>query len=114
MVKYWYLSVPIAHPDPKIVKQRCKIATKLCGDFWDAQIYVFSPATHSLALRNHGRLKSTTHRELLDFDLAVLKGAAGMYVLMLPGWEESKGVQEEITFARNNKIPIIYWVEAWL
>ena len=114
MVKYWYLSVPITHLDPEVVKQRCEAATKLCGNFWDAEIYVFSPATHSVALRDRGYLQNTLHNELVAFDLALLKGAAGMYVLTLPGWQESLGVQEEIKFALDNKIDIVYWPEKWL
>ena len=114
MVKYWYLSVPITHLDPEVVKQRCEAATKLCGDFWDAGIYVLSTATHSAALREHGYLQNTTHDELLAFDIALLKGAAGLYVLTLPGWQESLGVQEEIKFALEHDIDIIYWPQDWL
>lgn len=42
----------------------------------------------------------------LDFDLAVLAICKRLFVLKLEGWENSPGVQKEITFARSLQIPI--------
>jgi hypothetical protein len=43
-----------------------------------------------------------------NYNFKMLSAASDMWVLKLPGWEESKGVAGEIEFAASNSIPITY------
>ena len=43
-----------------------------------------------------------------EFDKPFLQFASQLFILKLPGWEESKGVQAEIKTALARKIPITY------
>ena len=43
-----------------------------------------------------------------DYNFNMLRAAEEMWVLTLPGWKESKGVDGEVDFARSLGIPIIY------
>jgi hypothetical protein len=41
-------------------------------------------------------------------DLPLLYHASELWVYKMKGWKESRGVTEEITFAKKHKIPIKY------
>jgi len=43
-----------------------------------------------------------------NFNFNMLRAADELWVLTLPGWKESKGVDGEVDFARSLGIPIIY------
>ena len=43
-----------------------------------------------------------------NHDVEMLKAASVMYILQLPGWENSFGIQEEMEIAKRLEIPIAY------
>jgi SOS-response transcriptional repressor LexA len=71
-------------------------------------INVYSPITHHHTIAQYGDLISLSTEEWMEFDLTFLSAANQMYVLMLDGWKDSKGLSEEIKYARANHIPIEY------
>lgn len=42
-------------------------------------------------------------------NLSILQRASGLFLLTLPGWQESKGVKVEIDFAIDLYLPITVW-----
>jgi hypothetical protein len=46
-------------------------------------------------------------------DIPPLLASRRLFVLMLDGWKESRGVMEEIEIARANEIPVTYWDASW-
>lgn len=42
-----------------------------------------------------------------DYNLTVLSAAAGVYVLMMDGWKESRGVKMELIWAIEQDKPIV-------
>lgn len=42
-------------------------------------------------------------------NMAMLNAASCMAILCLPGWEESKGVTQELRFASDLGLPVEYW-----
>jgi len=69
---------------------------------------VFSPIAHSHAVETYGMPGNETGDFWLDQDLEFVKRSDKVLVLMLPGWEYSRGVQREVTFANKNNIPVEY------
>jgi hypothetical protein len=45
---------------------------------------------------------------LLQVDLHILSVATELYVLCIPGWQDSAGVRKEITHAKEHKIKTSY------
>jgi hypothetical protein len=69
---------------------------------------VFSPIAHSHAVETNGMDKLETGDFWLDQDLVVLSKCDKVIVLMLPGWEYSRGVKREVEFAKKNNIEVEY------
>ena len=90
-----YLASPYSSPDPDVRERRFHAAC-------DATVYlikngfcVFSPIVHSHPLAWSG-LPWGDHDLWRDQDAPFLAACQRMIVLMLPGWQESEGVQDEI------------------
>jgi len=45
------------------------------------------------------------HATWMDVDFSILNGCIAM--VTIPGWENSKGSQMEVEFAKNNNIPVL-------
>jgi hypothetical protein len=69
--------------------------------------HIFSPITESHMYQQYG---DAGHK--WDFwekhDKLMLRKCDELWVLTLPGWEESVGVQAEIQYANQRKMPIKY------
>lgn len=105
-----YLASPYAHPDPEIMQSRFHSVAALTADLLKRGRVVYSPIAH-----NHYLAVQFDMPRSWDFwqtvDLPMLDLAEELYVLCLPGWQESKGVQAEIDHAQQRGIPIQYWSE---
>lgn len=95
-----YLASPYSHPELAVRRKRFEDACDAAGRLIREGRIVFSPIahTHPIAERNvlplgwdfwHG------------FDRAFIERADALYVLMLDGWDQSKGVAGEIEIARE-------------
>lgn len=101
-----YLSSPYSDPDPLVQHQRFEEAWKATLWAWSLGYHVYSPVayTHIIDIL----IPSIDYIEWLSFDIKLLYFCDELWVLMLPGWEESKGVQTEIRTAKTINIPIRY------
>lgn len=103
----WYIASPYSHPDPEVRLARYWAAVKKAAEMMKAGHRVFSPIAHTheigLVLGD-----AVNHAFWMDQDKAILRHCDKLVVLMLPGWSESKGVAEEVEFARTLGIPIEY------
>ena len=68
---------------------------------------VYSPivSNHEVA-KHHDLPKDWAYWEKIDF--MFIDACQELWVLMMEGWEESKGVQAEIKYAQARDIPIKY------
>lgn len=83
----------------------CKMAAKLMMEGKK----IFCPIAHSHPIELHGMNgKNQSGEWWLKQDFAVLKNCKELLVFKMKGWENSKGVAEEIAFAKANSIPVIY------
>lgn len=101
-----YLAAPYTDPDPDVVTQRmahfCVVDAHLCKQ----GLITVSPLSKHW-LKYHTNIPLTwefwkTYSEKL------LEKCDAMYVIMLPGWKESEGVQGEISLAKKMSLEIKY------
>jgi len=105
MIKY--LAAPYSHPDPRVREHRHDQATFVCAELIRRGEIIFSPITHCHFMAKGHRLPNDADY-WLRYCLVFLRKSSKLYVLQLPGWKESKGVQAEIKFATSRNIPIEY------
>lgn len=102
-----YVASPYNNSNPYIVEQNFKHVTEFVANLCSQGITAFSPITYGHTLINHHELPSDwDYWE--NFCFSFLKRCDKMIVYMMPGWETSRGVQEEIKFADKNKIKIVF------
>jgi len=100
-----FLSSPYTHIDPEMQHLRYLMACQAAAYLMKQGHIVFSPIAHS-----HGiaRFVDGDHAFWMKQDLEFLKNCSEMIVLILPGWDRSKGIKEEIEFAESNGITVRY------
>lgn len=102
-----YLGCPYSHPDRAVRVERFEKVTKVAAKLIEVGYHVYSPITHSHPMAEVGKLPGDW-----DFwekqDRLFLSISKAMFVLHLPGWSESKGLQAEIKIADEMGIPIVH------
>ena len=108
-MSFIYLASPYAHSDPFVREHRYLQAMKVVALLMSRHVLVYSPIVHNHELAKVAdAVKLWTHDDWLDYDLQMLELSWGLYVLMLPGWAESVGVQRETVHAQKRELPIHY------
>jgi hypothetical protein len=102
-----YLASPYSHAQAAVRDERFRaVCAQAAGMMRDGQI-LFSPIAHTHPILLAGELPTGW-----DFwervDRAFLRRCDCLAVLMLPGWQESVGVQAEIAIARELNIPVSF------
>lgn len=102
-----YLATPYSHDDPNVRAARFDQACIIAGTLMNSGHLVFSPIAHSHPIALKCELP-TTWDYWRRYDYRMLLCSTKLVVAMMDGWQESKGVQAEITIAKEFDIPIEY------
>ena len=106
-VEIIYLACPYSHPEPGTEAWRVGEASKFAAKMIDAGAVIFSPLSHTLEIKQH-----TTRDGSWDSwekqNRAFIEVSHELWVLMLPGWEDSVGVRAEIRYALELGKPVRY------
>lgn len=108
-MSFIYLASPYTHENAAVRDLRAQMANAFAARLMTSGYAVFSPISHS-----HDLARYLAPELLLDhdwwmrMDLPVLRAASLLLVLKLTGWEESRGVDAEIAFAREHHIPMTF------
>ena len=106
-MSFSYIASPYSSPNGVVMTERFKQVESFVAQLLIADHFVYSPIVHCHELARGHELRT-------DFDYwqrynrAMLSKASLLIVLMLDGWEDSKGVQAEIAFAEQCGIPVDY------
>ena len=109
MTKTIYLASPYSHDDASVREERFECACIAAAGLMQRGHIVFSPVAHS-----HAVAKFLPHKLWLDHDfwmkqdMEILLNCTELVVLMIEGWEDSKGVKREIEEALAHNIPVTY------
>lgn len=101
-----YLSSPYSHEDRDMRHYRYRANMLTVAHYLHKGIYLFSPILHAHPIACYDDLGSAD--EWLRFDCAVLDRCDEMWVLMLPGWEQSYGVNFEIRHCHVAGVRVYY------
>jgi len=104
-----YLAAPYSHREQSVRERRFNEINRAAGWIMQQGYIVFSPISHShpiaLTISEENAL---SHEFWLKQDFAFLDWSDEMWVLMLEGWDTSKGVRIEIKYALIHNIEIRY------
>ena len=105
--KFYYLAGPHkGTPDQEVY--RIDMSLKLTVEFLIQNIYVFSPIVYSIKIGEALNYSSIEERRQVIFPylLSFLKASQGMILVTMGEWKDSWGVQQELKFCQENKIPV--------
>jgi len=103
---YLYLASPYSHDNWNIMQARYAQARDLVAHLLQQNITVFSPIVHCHELAKVKGMP-TDHEFWMTYNFRMLAPARKLLVLMLEGWESSKGVASEIQYARVHGKPVL-------
>jgi hypothetical protein len=106
---YYYLATPYSKwvhglDDANTVAQ--KLAARLL--LLRLPIYCPIAHTHGIAMHTKDEVDARDHGFWMAADKPLFDAACGLLIADLPGWKESKGVQMEIEWCKEQKKP--YWL----
>lgn len=105
--QYFYLATTYTrHPDGH--HQAFVDACRVAADLMNRGINVFCPISHSHPIANHGNLDAADHEFWMRMDRPFMDGACGIIVCRMPGWEQSRGIAEEIAVFKAAGKPVWY------
>lgn len=99
-----YVSSPYTHSDSSVVENRMKCVTEYLAQLSAERKIAFSPLLMHYCFDCGVELPK-------DYDfwrnhcLTLLSKSDVMHVLLLPGWEDSNGVKDEMDFTLAHNIP---------
>jgi hypothetical protein len=102
-----YLAAPYTDKDPEVVEQRILAVTERLAELNSKGYKTHSPLLMHFCL-NRGYELPGDYEFWKDFCTHFLKNSSELQVLCLPGWEESAGVLDEISYAIRNNIPVVF------
>lgn len=103
-----YLGCPYSHNTPAVRQARVDLASQAAALAMLHGVAVFSPITHGHAVADHlPGIAAQSHSFWMDQCLPMLQKSKALWVLPLKGWRQSRGLQEEIHYAKAHAIPIV-------
>ena len=105
--KIAYLAVPYSSDNWNIKEERFQKVNKVAANLINKGEIIFSPISHTHPIAKAGKL-SGNWEYWVEFDRTYLECCYKLYVLMLDGWKESKGVKAEIEIAEELDLEIEY------
>lgn len=108
MAAYVYLGQPYTHTSYEMRCNRYYKAMHFVAEMSRKGITIYSPILHfhPMALQ-HSLPTDADFWQHHNYNMLALSSA--LWVLKLPGWQESKGLQWEITCAREISLEIEYY-----
>ena len=103
LTKRIYIASPYTHINKRVVEYRERVVSRVISDLTVQYKYAFfGPITqsHRIASFNKKELKGT-FEQWSTIDYTWLSVCDELWVVTIPGWKESLGVQSEIVFAEN-------------
>lgn len=100
-----YLASPYSHKQLGVRIRRFELAVEVTSKLLLRGHTVFSPIAYGHAMaRNIG----TNYEVWKDFNDTMMRASEQLWVLMIDGWKDSRGIQYEIKFAGVLDIPVLF------
>ena len=106
-MKKIYLASPYYHKDPEIREARFIAACTKAGELMNQGYFIYCPIAHSHPIAVQCELpKDWSFWE--QYDIEYIKWVDEVWVLMLPGWDQSTGIKAEIEIAKKMGKPVSF------
>jgi len=102
-----YLASPYSHKDPKVREDRATKVALFAAQLLRKGMTVFCPIAHGKFIADRANTPGSWSF-WKDQSIRLLQACDEAWVLCLPGWKESIGVQAEIRKAVDLGIPVYY------
>ncbi len=102
-----YLAAPYSDSNPAVTQTRMDAVTYELADLASKGLVAFSPLLMHFCFDRGVELPSD-YGFWRNYCLTILEKSDQLIVLQLPGWMESLGIRDEISFAKDIDIPISY------
>jgi len=104
---YWYLASPYTSPDKVIRYNRYGLAEAALAWLLTRRMWTYSPIVHCHAMAERFAMpKDAVFWQ--DFNHLMISRADGLINLQIEGWQESKGVKEELQFTLELNKPVLH------
>lgn len=101
-----YIASPYSHPDPLIRKTRFLLAERFVVHLIQHyHLFAISPIVYGHKMAEEHKLP-TDAEFWYKFNSNILRRAEAMFLLELPGWQQSKGVAQEIELCEKLRLPV--------
>lgn len=105
-MSFTYLASPYSHDDPLVREKRYLAALEVVHDQFLLSHWIYSPIVHCHEMAKVFEVKKPS-ADWRAYNFAMLKAATRLWVLKLPGWQDSTGVQDEMLYAEALQMPIV-------
>lgn len=102
-----YLASPYSSPDLEVMEDRYQEAMYCTHWLLRTKVWVYSPIVHCHEMAK----KHDLPRDYLfwqHYNNAMISGSDGIIVLAIPGWQESRGVTDELKIARRLGLEVTF------
>jgi len=106
----WYLGSPYSAPGRATMAARHRQACEAAARLFERGIFTYGPIAHTVAIDQAGRMNAPAFEFWATFDLGMIDRLTGLMVLMIDGWQDSKGLAAELAHARATGKPVL-WCE---
>jgi hypothetical protein len=104
---YIYIASPYSSQDPAVVEDRFEAVAQFVAKFCREGRALYSPILHFHPLSRMCQLPGD-YFFWEKVNHAMIKAADELWILKLPGWDQSTGVRLEIEYAVSKDMPVRY------
>ena len=108
MNKLIFISSPYSHTDPNVMHENFEKVSKFAASLIAQGSVAFTPIAYGHTLAGFNKNMPVDWEYWKNFCLTFLQHTDLLIVYKMDGWDKSRGVEEEIRFAQENNIPVIY------
>lgn len=101
-----YLACPYSHPEPAIQQERLEKVSRVAGLLIQKDFLVYSPVSHGVNIAKHCAMNGD-YKTWQNHCLSMLRRSKYAIALLLKGYEESIGMNDELSWCRTWGIPCI-------
>jgi hypothetical protein len=103
-----YVASPYSADEPAMEAYRFEKTIQIVADMIMEGLLVISPIVHSHPIYTRRPETGAQWESWVAIDTELLRRCDEVVVLMIPGWQESRGVTAEIELAAEFGIPVTY------
>ena len=109
-----YLAVPYTHKSIRVQQYRKDEVTRLYAHLLTLGYHVISPITMGEAAEKYLPKRMATDLDFWQFhNHALMDSCKDIWVLQLPEWEESNGIEDELSYAQSHGMPCRFIPYLW-